>query len=293
MLKVFLLFIVLLFTVSALCCGQTTYEQFHSDVQALYSFHPSKLSEQEREAKSAEMDKFWNKIESDKNGYIPLLREELTDLTNPPFFLFDGSQLLLKISKEKSDKLVCLRAIAHCDLNDVQHSHYLFTVQSLAKDGLNTTEAALHILDYPGFKVFIPQHALTLAQNYCFLYMLLPTDELFYVDSCIAQLKVQKNDTSIQTLTMLLWYTVTKEGDRSIENISSDPSISQSSKNYAHEFQGANDKILQNAIALQSNSSYDELKQARKKVMSRISDEALYELDELTMKIRFAYNKIK
>jgi hypothetical protein len=214
-------------------------------------------------------------------------------MENPPFFLFDGSQLLLKLSKDKNDKLICLCAVAHCDLHDVQHSEYLRTVHSLAKEGLNTTNAAFHILSIPDFQAFIPQHALTLAQDYSFLYMLLPSDESFYLDSCITRLHIERDEIRAKTLLMLLWYSVTNEGDQAIKNIVSTSDASISTKTYAQELLTASDKISQNPSATQSLSSYAELKQERKKTLERISDEALYELDDLTIKIRLAFNKIK
>jgi len=44
----------------------------------------------------------------------------------------------------------------------------------MAAQGEDTTSAAFHILAQTKFQVFIPLHSLTLGQDYCLIYMLLP-----------------------------------------------------------------------------------------------------------------------
>src|SRR5438045_5511669 len=94
-----------------------------------------------------------------------------------PFFLFDGSKLLLNLSKDPADRKIVLAAISRCDLRDLQLLDYFYLVHDMAAKGEDTTAAAFHILEEPKFQIFIPQHSLTLAQNYSLVYMLIPTDQ--------------------------------------------------------------------------------------------------------------------
>jgi hypothetical protein len=65
-----------------------------------------------------------------------------------------------------------LRPWPHCDLRDVQTKDYFYQVHHLATLGEDTTAAAFHVLEQPNFKIFVPQHSLTLGQNYVLIYLL-------------------------------------------------------------------------------------------------------------------------
>jgi hypothetical protein len=96
----------------------------HKEILDIYDFQPHLLGDQELSRKSAILDRFWDKAKSDSALYLPALRKELTDFSNPPFFLYDGSMLLLNLSKDAPDRKIALAAIAHCDLRDVQPQEY-------------------------------------------------------------------------------------------------------------------------------------------------------------------------
>jgi hypothetical protein len=91
--------------------------------------------------------------------------------------------LLLSLSKLRSDEGIALSAISHADLADIQLTDYFLTVHAMSVDDLDTTAAALKILENDKFQAYIPQHALTLDQEMCLAYLLLPTEERFYLDA--------------------------------------------------------------------------------------------------------------
>jgi len=143
--------------------GQST---IHQQIQQTYNFQPHTLSNAEITTKSGVLDQFWSNVKGEPITYIPALRQELADFYNPPFFLYDGSMLRLSLSNTPADRKIALAAMAHSDLRDVQSKDYFLQVHRMASLGHDTTDAAFHILDDPNFKVFIPQHVLTLEQNY-------------------------------------------------------------------------------------------------------------------------------
>jgi hypothetical protein len=138
----------------------------HAEIQHTYNFQPHTLNHEQILEKSKTLDQFWAKATSQRDVYSAGLRRELADFSNPPFFLFDGSKLLLSLSKDPADRKIALAAISRCDLRDVQLLDYFYLVHDMAAKGEDTTAAAFHILGEPKFQVFIPQHSLTLAQNY-------------------------------------------------------------------------------------------------------------------------------
>ena len=76
-------------------CAQST--SIHQQIQQTYNFQPHTLSSADITQKSGVLDQFWTNAKSQPNVYIPALRQELADLRNPPFFLYDGSMLLLSL----------------------------------------------------------------------------------------------------------------------------------------------------------------------------------------------------
>ena len=80
----------------------------------------------------------------------------------------------------------------------------------------NTTAAAFHVLEQPNFKVFIPQHVLTLGQNYVLIYLLLPTDQDYWLQPAMDRLKTERDETAQKSLLLLLWYAQTDAADQAI-----------------------------------------------------------------------------
>ncbi len=88
-----IIFTVLLNVVVA--CAQSS--SIHQQVQQTYNFQSHTLSSAEITQKSGVLDQFWTNAKSQPNLYIPALRQELANFRNPPFFLYDGSMLLLSL----------------------------------------------------------------------------------------------------------------------------------------------------------------------------------------------------
>jgi hypothetical protein len=99
--------------------ANSTTGDVHAEIQKVYNFQPHTLTKAEIVEKSAFLDQFWTKAKSQPEVYVPGLRRELADFGNPPFFLFDGSQLLMSLTKEPADRKIILAAMAHSDLRDL------------------------------------------------------------------------------------------------------------------------------------------------------------------------------
>jgi hypothetical protein len=256
--------------------------EFHARVAALYSFEPHRLKPDEMDAKSNELDKFWDAAKQNPGKTLPLLRVELKNQQNSAFFAYDGSKLLLSLSNDAADQRLALQGLPRADLRGVQHTDYLRTVQWLAAKGYDTTVAAMRILDYPGFSAFIVQHALTLAQNYSLIYMLAPMEDSRYLTPLMARLDSEPDMESQKSVLLALWYTATPEATAKMERFRTDESKSKESRDYAGELLARK----MSGVGSMSFSSVETLKEDRRKVMSRpISDEALAEFDHLTAKI--------
>lgn len=255
----------------------------HRQILETYNFQPHLLSNSEITAKSAVLDQFWAKAKAQLSVYIPALRQELGDFKNPIFFLYDGSMLLLSLSDTPVDRKIALAAMANCDLRDVQAKDYFVQVHRMASLGEDTTPAAFHILEQPKFTVFIPQHVLTLGQNYLLIYMLLPTDQDFWLQPAIDRLKTEKDQAAQKSLLLLLWYAQTDAADQAISAFAGDTAKASESRTYAQDLLHRKDKIGSEQKAKAADSTEASLRQKRRERMKAVSDEALYDLDEYTV----------
>jgi hypothetical protein len=272
---VLLLFTLLVISDGAHAQDSAEVAEFHSKVDSLYSFAPHTLSSEQVEAKSAELDAFWNAVKREPKKTLPLLRVELRDTRNSTFFAYDGSKLLLSLSDTQDDRSLALEGIVRADLRDVDHTDYLRTVHWFARNGFDTTRAAFRILDYPG-----AEHALTLAQNYSLLCMLAPIEESLYLGPLIARLETEQDAISQQSILMTLWYSMSQTGNAAIDHFAADASKPQDSRNFA--------KLLLERKAppgTPTSSTVAQIKEQRRKTMMRLSDEALGEFDRLTAEI--------
>jgi len=258
----------------------------HQQIQQTYNFQPHLLSNPEITAKSAVLDRFWTGAKAQPSLYIPALRQELGDFKNPPFFLYDGSTLLLSLSDTPADRKIALAAMARCDLRDVQSKDYFLQVHRMAALNENTTDAAFHILQRPTFTVFIPQHALTLGQNYALIYLLLPANQDYWTQPAIDRLKTEHDPTAQKSLLLLLWYAQVDAADRAISAFAGDASKPSASRTYAEELASRKDKLAstqQRPHASASALTEAELRQKRRERLNAVSDEALIDLDDYTL----------
>lgn len=260
-------------------------QSFGDHIRALYGFSPHKLDEAQIDAKSAALDEFWTMVAEDPKEYLPWLRAELARDGNPAFFYYDGGKLLLNHGKSSADKRLVLSAIPRSDLRDIQPTDYLITVQRLAAEGFDTSAAAFRILDYPDFKTFIVQHALTLGQDYSFVYMLLPTKQEYYLGKAVARLRKESDATALVSLLKLLWYADTGEADAAIQWASAAGQLPGNVRKMASSMVTAREKAMRSGKG-GSAADYDALRLKRRKRMRSVSDEALLELDSMTRRMK-------
>jgi hypothetical protein len=178
-------------------------------------------------------------------------------------------------------------------MRDVNDRAYLVTIQSLAAQGLNVTNAALRILDDPGFAVVPPKSFLKVAQNYSLIYALFQMPDSAFTDPCIARLETEKNDTSKKSLILALWYTSTVKGDDAIKNAWLDPSSSIEVKEYANSLLKKTQQMILDTSSSKDIEDYDKLKRERQEIIGTISKKALAEFDQITLKIRAAFIRKK
>jgi hypothetical protein len=261
-----------------------TQSEMHAKVKTLYSFSPSKVTAEVRQSKSAEMDGFWNEVKSHQSVELPLLRNELANPDNPNFFFADGGDLLLSLSQAEGDRKLAVSCLAKVDLGDFQSRQFLMEVHALALKGTDVTPAALHMLDDPKFEVFLPEHgAYRLDQPSCLMVALLPLRNEVWLPDVLERLKVERDETAIKSLLLLLFYAQSDEADQAIRRVAY---AGGSSKAIREMSQG----ILKHEKELGTGTNPSQeleakYREERRLRMAAMSDEAMDDLDVLTGKI--------
>ena len=224
--------------------AQETAQASREEILSVYSFSPHTLTAEQQSLKSKNLDALWKKAKENRGAYVPLLKQQLQETNVPAFFLFDGSSLLLDLSNTEESRRIALQAMARCDLRDVEMTEYLRQVHRLATFGADTTAAAFHILDDPKFKAIIPQHALTLGQDFCLILMLFPTDPEHWLSRAVKRLQVETDPVAQKSLVYLLWYAQTPESDAAVLDFSEASDKPAINRDFARDLAGGHGQVL-------------------------------------------------
>lgn len=127
-------------------------------IDTTYGFKPSKLTDAERTAKSAQMDAFWNKVKADQKGLIPCLRTAISSRKADPFFRFDASNLLITLDQSDETKKTVIQSSADVDFADIDTRYWMPNIAKFGYEGLDTSAAAEAWLRYPDPGYYLPQH---------------------------------------------------------------------------------------------------------------------------------------
>jgi hypothetical protein len=260
-----------------------TQAEMHARVEALYDFHPSTLTDAGRAKKSAEMDTFWGEIKGNSDKTLPLLRVELRNAPQGSFFLTDGSELLLSLSKASEDKQLAADALARTDLRDTVSRTYFFTVHDLACDGINTTAAALHILDDPAFRVSVPQHAMVLDERMALMYILLSMKDDEWVKPAEERFSKEKDTNAKLALVFAFSYAQTDEADAALGRIAVDNSQPEAVRKKAQELLDEAHKTAKSWMPIKGTIT--EIREQRRQRLRAVSDEAIDDVQWMTRKI--------
>lgn len=260
-------------------------QSLHNDIKQTYDFSPGKLTRDEQSKKIPLMDDFWNKVKSDTSKYLNELRTELQIDGNPEFFYFEGGQLLLSISEKLGDQKIVLSAILKSDPNDIDRRAYVKTLNFLAKSNLNTTEAALRVLDDKDYKFFIPEHSFYFNQGYCLTYSLFPTNPSFFETKVIERFKSENDVSTQKSIVTLLWFTNSCQGNKFLTELATETKINKDVTDYVKDLLARKFKKDKYYKGLEK-MSFEELCDLQKASTNRMSDEAIYELDYITKLLR-------
>jgi hypothetical protein len=258
-------------------------QSFHEEVQTVFNFTPSELSKEEQQKIFPKLDNFFNKVISNKTEYLQPLRDELLRDDNNPYFYFDGGILLMEISNEPSDLQLVADVLVKTNLKDLVPKLYLQRLLELSIKGVNVIDAGLHIYSDPTFQVFIVEHSLLLNQGECLKFILPRYESELYVNKLIDLYSETDLVSTKKSIITLLYYSRSCKADSFIK--------STLKNNNSKEIK----ILIKNILKLEPQKrksekiKYQKIRRKINNVMNRISDEAIYELNELTKELSLNY----
>ena len=257
-------------------------QQLHDEISKVYNFQPHSMTSEEQQAVFPKLDDFFMFVKNDKDKYLEPLRTELRNDDNNPYFYFDGGVLLLEISKTKKDYQLVADALIKTDLRDLPADLYLNYLLNLSLKGADVINAALHILDDTTFVAYIPQHALTLKYATGLKFILPRYPSELYINKLIDRFNLTQSTELKITFLDLFIYANSCDADKVLlmSVLSKNQKIREATEE-AYKWSRVSKKA--NRKAYLRNFS------KRKKIMNRISDEAGYEIDNFTIKMRKSY----
>jgi hypothetical protein len=255
-------------------------QELHSEVEKVFNFYPHKLTTEEQKALFTKLDKFFELVIKDKEKHIEPLRNELKREGNNPYFYFDGGVLLLEISRDPKDIQLVADALVKADLKDIPGEVYLQHLLSLSLKGADIIGPALRILDDTTFNAFIPQHVLTLKYGEGLKFLLPRYQPDLYVGKLISKYEQISAPDKKLTCIDLFVYANSCQADEFLDAQLKD----------SMQPKQIHDKItetmkLTKVLRSENDNKYSKLFDERKLILSRISDEAIYELNNVTLKM--------
>lgn len=299
--------------------------QLQKEKSDIYGFHPAQITQKERETKSAQMDRFWKSVKSQGPQGIDCLKQLIVAEQQDGYFVFDAASLLLSLDTSTTSLEVASLGIAKADLKDLDSSSYIRTTLFLFHRGMDITPLVEHYLMAPEVKGFVPQHAMTLDRETgaIFMYGSLPSSS---ADESLIRMLNSKESATKHAAVALLSLSLTEDSFKAIKAVdrtslpeSIRKSVDGSLKRqriedagptkksrtevlqtinripkFGGDFWGvAGDKeFTQSAITLLQEQDLPALREARRKSIYSLSDEALHEYFALTRVLLGVINRL-
>lgn len=237
---------------------------FHAEIARLYRLDGGALQQRGGvDAVSGTLDTFWSRVKADKATYLPLLRAELARTDNPPFFYFDGAQLLREASDSRADGELALGVIERADLTYVDPAGYLIALNWYVNHGFDTRRAALRFLDQPRqeIEMFLAPHLFRYSTLEATIFSLFGMEEGRFVGDLVARAQSARDDAEILVLLHCVWATATPEGRAALAAYADDSGKPEAARRYARE-------MLAHCGDSAPTQSEAELRRARREVIA-------------------------
>jgi hypothetical protein len=190
----------------------------------------------------------------------------------------------MECSNSETDLKLVADVLTRVDLRDVPQDVYLGHLLKLSIKGADVIDAALHMLDDSKFKVFIPQHSLTLNYGEALNFILPRYKSDLYIKKLISRFDlINSNENKITCLDLFI-YANCCEADQFLVSMKTDTNQPKKIREKIEET-----IKLTTVSQSQDDKKYLDYFEKRREALNRISDEALDELNNFTIDMRKSY----
>jgi hypothetical protein len=133
-------------------------DSFNQTIKQTYNFKPAHFNDAQRNAKSAELDQFWNHVRQAPAVLVPCLRKALREDTSASFFSIDGSMLLVNVDPSAASKALQVKEFIGADLDGADLEYWVKTMALRGVEGFDTSEAGAKWLSYANAKYTLSMH---------------------------------------------------------------------------------------------------------------------------------------
>ena len=310
---------------SANAAGEPPCAQIQKEKVSIYRFHPSAITKEEQKAKSDQMDQFWKAVKSQGRSGQECLKQLIAEEQVDGFFLFDGASLLLSLDQSPASLEVAQAALSKTDLKDIDSSGYIRMTMFLFQKGFEITPIVEHYMTAPEVKGYVPQHAMRLDRETgaFFLYGIMPPPA---ADKSLIRMLGASDPATRSTAALLLSLSLTEESFIALKAFdkaslpkavreaveasikyhpveSAEPiklsradvlkTLNQIPK-YSGDFWGlaGNKEFAQSSVTLLTIGDIPAIREARRKSISSLSDEALHEYFALSQILLGVINRL-
>ncbi len=209
------------------CSAQSVCEKLEQLKKLYYGFKPSLLKPEQRNAKSADLDKFWDYAKSNKTEAVPCLINMIKTEQTDTYFCFDASSLLLTLDKEQQHLDAVLEGVKKSDIIDLNLEGYLQISFFLGSQGKDISSLAEKLISYPNAKIPLTIHAITLnaIEAASFLYNKMDPS---LAEQSLSTVIMTGNSVAKHNAAILLTLNATAKGDSLLNRLIANKNLADS-----------------------------------------------------------------
>jgi hypothetical protein len=123
-----------------------------------YGFRPTLLNDKEQEAKSAEMDRFWDLVKAAGPEGVTCMTTFIAGEQTDKWFLFDAASLLAMLDPSGRSDTTIVEALARTDLAEMDPAAFVRLAVIVSTRGGDIGPAAHNYMTAPRVTAFLPIH---------------------------------------------------------------------------------------------------------------------------------------
>jgi hypothetical protein len=293
-----------------------TCDDLEAAKRTTYGFRPSQLSEEERKAKIRTLDAFWASVKTRGPEGVVCLRSMINADSSDGYFAFNAASLLASLDRSPDSLAAIELGLARTNLDDIDVAAYIRIVVGLIHAQRNIEKLGQKYLRHPNVDTRIAQHGGMLldrdgggiiiygslpsatADRYLAAALRLP--EPYTRATAAKLLALNLTEAALRALKTFPWMSLKPEDRRIIEHFvkrrppTAAGSGSKSRQDvlaalaripkYGEDFSGfaSDEELAASGIRTLEAHDLDSLRDARRRSITGISDEALAEYFAIT-----------